>query len=80
MAQNVWNKVEQGWNRVYTLAGPCYLKKKYFISHFWIIICRKGPPKGKFRPNEGPSVEPGAVNEVVKSFNMVPLVRPDVYP
>ena len=37
-------------------------------------------PKGNFRPNEGPSVDPGAVNEVVKSFNMVPLVRPDVYP
>ena len=39
----------------------------------------KGLPKGNFRPNEGLSVDPGAVNEVVKSFNMVPLVRPDVY-
>ena len=40
----------------------------------------KDLPKGNFRPNEGLLVDPGAVNEVVKSFNMVPLVRPDVYP
>ena len=40
----------------------------------------KGLPKGNFRPNEGLSVDPGAVNEVVKSFNMAPFIRPDVYP
>ena len=40
----------------------------------------KGLPKGNFRPNEGLLVGPGAVNEVVKSFNMAPFIRPDVYP
>jgi len=40
----------------------------------------KGLPKGNFRPNEGLLVRPGAVNEVVKSFNMAPFIRPDVYP
>ncbi len=40
----------------------------------------KGLPKGNFRPNEGLLVDPGAVNEVVKSFSMVSLVRPNAYP
>ena len=40
----------------------------------------KGLPKGNFRPNEGLLVGPGAVNEVVKSLNMAPFIRPDVYP
>ena len=40
----------------------------------------KGLPKGNFRPNEGLLVRPGAVNEVVKSFSMVSLVRPNAYP
>ena len=40
----------------------------------------KGLPKGNFRPNEGLSVDPGAVNEVVKSLSMVSLVRPNAYP
>ena len=37
-------------------------------------------PKGNFRTNEGLLVDPGAVNEVVKSFSMVSLVRPNAYP
>ena len=40
----------------------------------------KGLPKGNFRPDEGLLVDPGAVNEVVKSFSMVSLVRPNAYP
>ena len=40
----------------------------------------KGLPKGNFRPNEALLVGPGAVNEVVKSLNMAPFIRPDVYP
>ena len=40
----------------------------------------KGLPKANFRPNEGLLVDPGAVNEVVKSFSMVSLVRPNAYP
>ena len=40
----------------------------------------KGLPKGNFRPNEGLLVDPGAVNEVVKSFSMVSLVRHNAYP
>ena len=84
MAQNGWNKVEQGWNTVWANRMDHYdpfiaqLNLKFGPQEVpnWVQMAQKC----NFRRNEGPSVDPGAVNEVVKSFNMVPLVRPDVYP
>ena len=76
-----WNKVEQGWNRVWAIRMDYYhpftalLNLKFGLQEVpnWQA---RASQKVNFRPNEGLSVDPG----VVTSFNMVPLVRPDVYP